>query len=328
MGAMVTCRRRVLGVSVAAVVLIALLYFNLHQLDFSGLRTFLDESNLDEHPRFGPQHHGQNSSVTNTATSSQPTTTSAPPVQTPSTTPPDKVIVIASTQSDDTSWIGENFPDWQHAIYVVDNQSAPLHTEINKGNEANVYLTYLIANYDNLPSTIVFSHDHRTHHHGSRSPPNIRGSSSTNDIAFDNVATIKALRIPYVQQTGYANLRCIQHPGCPAGLRPLRTPSLFSPMSPQERAMPAAWFELFGNHDVPEVLAAACCAQFAVSRDAVRKRGKAEYERFLWWLLDTPLDDYTSGRIFEFLWHVVFGMGAVHCPDEGVCYREQFGVGV
>jgi hypothetical protein len=46
------------------------------------------------------------------STSSQSTTTSAPPVQTSSADTPDKVIVIASTQSDDTAWVGENFPEY------------------------------------------------------------------------------------------------------------------------------------------------------------------------------------------------------------------------
>jgi hypothetical protein len=110
---MVTCRKRVLGVSVAAVVLIALLWFNFHLLEFGGLRAFLDESNLDEHPRFGPQHHDHNANVeSSNSTSSQSTTTSAPPVQTSSADTPDKVIVIASTQSDDTAWVGENFPEY------------------------------------------------------------------------------------------------------------------------------------------------------------------------------------------------------------------------
>jgi len=71
--------------------------------------------------------------------------------------------------------------------------------------------------------------------------------------------------------------------------------------------MPDAWRALFGNDHVPTVIATPCCAQFAVSREQVLKRSKEEYERFLKWLLDTPLDDFTSGRVFEYLWHVIFG---------------------
>jgi hypothetical protein len=75
--------------------------------------------------------------------------------------------------------------------------------------------------------------------------------------------------------------------------------------------MPSAWNELFQNNDVPTILAAPCCAQFAVSSAQVRQRSRAEYERFLTWLYNTPLDDATSGRVFEYLWHVIFGKDPV-----------------
>jgi hypothetical protein len=75
--------------------------------------------------------------------------------------------------------------------------------------------------------------------------------------------------------------------------------------------MPDAWRSLFGNDQVPTVIASPCCAQFAVSGERVLKRGREEYEGYLKWLLETPLDDFTSGRVFEYLWHVIFGMEAV-----------------
>jgi len=49
---------------------------------------------------------------------------------------------------------------WQHAVYTVDDSSMPLHTALNKGKEANVYLTYIIENYHSLPATIAFIHSH------------------------------------------------------------------------------------------------------------------------------------------------------------------------
>ncbi|KAF2467878.1 uncharacterized protein BDR25DRAFT_266319 [Lindgomyces ingoldianus] len=229
---------------------------------------------------------------------------------------PDKILVVAKLKSEDTNWVSENFPDWQNAIYTVDDPDATLHTSMNKGREASAYLTYIIENYSNLPSTIVFLHSHRNHDHGSR---------DVEDLNFDNVATIKALHIDFIQKTGYANLRCILNPGCPAEIQPFRPDEELSPLKPQERAMVDAWAELFGNDNVPQVLAAPCCAQFAVSREQVLKRPKEEYERFLKWLLDTPLNDYTSGRVFEYLWHVIFGRESVFCPDMEQCYRDLYG---
>lgn len=94
--------------------------------------------------------------------------------------PGDRIVVVGRLQSEDTNWLAEELPEyveicqeimtwqklteslcsWQHAVYTVDNTSMPLHTSRNKGREANVYLTYIIENYHNMPSTIAFVHSH------------------------------------------------------------------------------------------------------------------------------------------------------------------------
>lgn len=61
----------------------------------------------------------------------------------------------------------------------------------------------------------------------------------------------------------------------------------------------------------PTQVGAACCAQFAVSRDQVLDRPLSDYERFRDWILDTDKSDAKSGRVLEFLWHVIFGKDAV-----------------
>lgn len=173
---------------------------------------------------------------------------------------------------------------------------------MNKGHEANVYLTYIIDNYSNLPSTMVFLHGHQKHRHGTR---------DFEGIDYDNLEMIRSFKVELVQRTGYANLRCLVSPGCPSEIQPFRPDSERDPLRPQENAMASAWAELFGNDDVPRIIATPCCAQFAVSREQVLKRPKQEYERFLNWLHNTPLDDFTSGRVFEYLWHIIFGKDPV-----------------
>ena len=61
----------------------------------------------------------------------------------------------------------------------------------------------------------------------------------------------------------------------------------------------------------PILVGAACCAQFAVSRDRVLARPVGDYERFRGWVVETEKSDAKSGRVLEFLWHVIFGMEAV-----------------
>ena len=76
------------------------------------------------------------------------------------------------------------------------------------------------------------------------------------------------------------------------------------------------WREIFsgtstdksGDHGAPGQIGAACCAQFAVSRSRVLERPLKDYEHFRQWIVDTDKTDAKSGRVWEFLWHVIFGM--------------------
>ena len=116
-------------------------------------------------------------------------------------------------------------------------------------------------------------------------------------------------KIPYVHENGYANLRCNQNPGC------------IMEHWKNKFVTPDIWQKIFngtstykgGNHDAPPYIAAACCAQFAVSRTRVLERPLSDYEHFRQWLFDTDLTDIYSGRAFEYLWHVIFGMQAIQC---------------
>ena len=40
------------------------------------------------------------------------------------------------------------------------------------------------------------------------------------------------------------------------------------------------------------------------------------YERLRDWILDTELDRYRSGRVFEYMWPLIFGEAAVTDPIE------------
>ena len=109
----------------------------------------------------------------------------------------------------------------------------------------------------------------------------------------------------YVKQEGFVNLRCISIPGCDKAVQPYRDPPL--PDRPAEQAMPQAWKELFPDVEMPREIAAPCCAQFAVTREQVLKRSRKEYEHYYNWVTTTELTDYVSGRVMEYLWHIVFG---------------------
>ncbi|KAG5291498.1 DUF3431 superfamily domain-containing protein [Histoplasma ohiense] len=223
---------------------------------------------------------------------------------------PHRELVVAAMSSDNTSWLHEYLPDWGRKVYVVDDPDAPLTVPSNKGREAMVYLTYIIDHYDRLPAHIVFIHPQRYQWHN-------------DDPLYDNVPLLRNLRLPFLAQQGYLNLRCIWLLGCPVEIRPFT--DIHRADVHAGAAFKAGFEALFPGSPVPREVGVSCCAQFAVTAAQVHKRPRSEYEHFRRWLLSTPLPDELSGRIFEYSWHMIFGRDPVHCPTASECYCKQYG---
>jgi hypothetical protein len=261
------------------------------------------------------EHAGIEYRTSLTSTTAQHTTstlTQSAAVATPSSSLPDRVVVMAKVSTEDTRWVHTDLPDWQAAIYNIDTETphntstldpltnSTLRTLRNKGREANAYLAYLVQNYNSLPSTIAFIHAHKDGY---------PTAWHTDNDYYSNVVSLQSLNIDFVQSNGYANLRCVGDPGCPHEVMPFRDPP--EQHRTTEAVMPGVWQDLFNNTDVPHILATPCCAQFAVSSKQVQKRSLDEYKKYYTWLMETPLDDATSGRAFEYLWHILFGQDPV-----------------
>jgi len=161
------------------------------------------------------------------------------------------------------------------------------------------YLTYVIDHYDTLPAIIAFLHAHEIAEHAD-TPNN------------SNAEALRMLKLNWVKKNGYVNLRCNPDPGC-FTKNPHITPDIYIEMftGTSTDVNRTATYTGIRNIEVPLRVGQACCAQFAVTRERVRQRPKSDYELFRQWLLDTALDDAKSGRIFEYLWHIIFGMRAV-----------------
>ncbi|KAJ5272299.1 hypothetical protein N7478_007424 [Penicillium angulare] len=230
-----------------------------------------------------------------------------PPPQVPKLE--DRIIVLGRMSWEDSDWLDYELPEWPSAVYVVDDPDAELTVEENKGKESNIYLQYIRDNYDDLPEYMVFLHAHRT-------------SSHVEFDEQDNVLTVQRLQLDYVKQMGYANLRCDWGPGCPDEVYPFRQMAERT----TEIAFAGAWIGIFNNTDIPEVVGTPCCAQFAVTREQVHARPLSDYEHYHTWLMETELDDETSGRVFEYLWHIIFGQDPVSCPAKAQCYWDVYGM--
>ena len=55
-------------------------------------------------------------------------------------------------------------------------------------------------------------------------------------------------------------------------------------------------------------VAAPCCSEFLVTRAALLSLPKSFYEAVQEWLLTTPLDSASSGRVLEYMWHIMWGV--------------------
>ncbi|KAI9040165.1 DUF3431 domain-containing protein [Aspergillus affinis] len=223
-----------------------------------------------------------------------------------------KTLVVPQTSEEDTTWMEYELPGWQSAVYVVDDPSAPLHPPRNKGHEVMVYLSFIIDHYDQLPDIVAFMHSHQFAWHN-------------DEIFGGNAAEIlDRLNPARVIREGYMNLRCTWAPGCPDWLHP---GTVEEDETKQEETMLArSWGEIFPDDPIPDVLAQPCCAQFAVSRERILSIPKARFVYYRDWILRTELSDYISGRVWEYLWHVVFTGQNVVCPKENVCYCDGYGV--
>lgn len=213
-----------------------------------------------------------------------------------------KALIIASTTKDDTKWLSQIPPslNWTIHHYRIDAPiSASLTVPSPKGNEAMVYLTYIIDNYDHLPDIMFFHHAHLTAWHQ----------------RLSSLVEVTRLRPEYILGAGYASTRCLSGRENMVSLKD-GTPGDWDKFPRLDRktrlvTLLDAFLEPEKGEDkIPVQIAAPCCAQFAVSRERVQSRSKDWWEALREWVIETPLKSFDSGRLMEHLWHIWFGMPA------------------
>lgn len=59
--------------------------------------------------------------------------------------------------------------------------------------------------------------------------------------------------------------------------------------------------------ELPDELKAPCCAEFMVVRERILAHPRSFYVHLRDWVIESELGRYRSGRIFEYMWHVIFG---------------------
>lgn len=227
---------------------------------------------------------------------------------------PERLVVKLKLEGEDTSWIPKLEPAWRNDVIAMETMWPHAHPKAHrpdKGRVASAYLRWIIENYNHLPETTVFL------------PP----ADTFDKEKIDLGEALSRLQIPFVHSSGYANLHCPTSKSLTTcNDKVLNVAKASYEFRVLEAKIRDIWTKLFDKEvAVPERLASVLGAEFVVSREQVRKRSVDEYLRYWTWLQKTIMDDDSSGLVFEYLWHVVFGKDAVFCPDLAKCECDLYG---
>jgi Protein of unknown function (DUF3431) len=192
---------------------------------------------------------------------------------------------------------------------------------------------HIINEYDNLAQRSIFIHAGR--HQWHNDDPRYGRVPDSQHVdpwligRIDGKKALQNLRLEYLDQEGYLNLRCHWSQGCPSAMN-LTTTTNLDPFQENsfanlEQLYAATFHSFFPSIPIPSQVAATCCSQFAVTAATIRLRPKEQYIEIRKWLLETRMEDYMSGRVLEYMWHILFGKQAVHCPSAEECYCKTFG---
>lgn len=222
--------------------------------------------------------------------------------------------MIASLEADDISWTSKiNIPNLTIIRYISDSGTAEYHPPIpRKGREALIYHTYLHDFYDDLPDISIMIH-------ADENPWHI-DAELQQSMSF----ALSQLDLAEVEKRRYVNLHVNWNDGCPDWINTTR--SVEDSHTREEPFMRTAYQENFHvpKSDVPEILGAPCCSQFAVTREAVRRNEREQYQRHMEWLIFTKWSDYIAGRTWEHLWQSLFLGESVDCPSEFLTYCRLY----
>jgi len=169
-------------------------------------------------------------------------------------------------------------------IYDKENPNNPLNVPVNKGNEASVYLKYIIDHYDNLSDYTFFIHDeeYAWHHSG-----------SLIDKYKEAVASKKK----------YYNINDKCSNSMKSVLRECQEKKWLHDF--------LGWYQQFLDTYIPFnqldlTTSYRNSAQFLVHKDNIRKLPKQLYIDLYEWIITTNLPNSQSGRYLEWTWHIMW----------------------
>ena len=182
-------------------------------------------------------------------------------------------------------------------VYDKENPDNPLNIPVNKGNEASVYLKYIIDYYDELSDFTFFIHDeeYSWHHSGSiidkykEAINSNRYYYNINDKCFWNKRNI-----------------IINNHGKPIY-------NLFMNWYKEFLEEHIPFSKIPNNKDF--LYGFRGSAQFLVHKKLIQNFPKEFYIKLYDWIITTEIPTYFSGRFLEWTWHVMWYIYPVYIKE-------------
>ncbi len=168
----------------------------------------------------------------------------------------------------------ENY-DWvkniSYPYQIISRQGVPRETKPNKGNEASSFLEYIIQNYENLHEYTLFVHAHRTSwHHKTNIDERINHLIC--DKPYYNINEL------HIDKIGIGNEEFIK--------------------------MLEKICMIQYNRKNKHLYRAG--AQFYEHKSLILRNSKSAYEECYNYLMNATEHSYSTGRYFEYSWHILF----------------------
>lgn len=180
--------------------------------------------------------------------------------------------ILIAHHNKDISWVNEITSNVNIIIYSTADKSK-VFVSPNKGMDANMYLRYIIDNYDNLPDKTLFCHHHKTDWTQDYDLPFIINHLNWDLADYFSICARK----------NYGDVFIIDP----------RT----------KQWLKDSWYIFEDYITFPNELYYYAGTQFVCSKELIMQYPKSYWKKLLGWVLMTQLPDWLVGRIFEWTWH-------------------------
>ncbi len=181
------------------------------------------------------------------------------------------VVIVIAHYNEDLNWIHNlEYP------YIVISKGGLQKEQIpNKGNEASSFLEYIINNYDNLSEYTLFVHGHRTSwHHKTNTDERVNKKLLFNKPYYN----INELKMDKQLVNNEEYIKMLEK-NCNI------------------------------NYDRKNKHTYRAGAQFYVHKDLILRNSKQVYQDFHNYLMNSKIGSFSTGRFFEYTWHIIFTHG-------------------